>query len=327
MLKNYNKIFTILILVISFGVCDVYTLYSQPIIPEFANKNKDTTKKQLFDFRLSADISNASMRYDKDGNNILRDTAYYFIDSLEETQDYYEYLTDFSQQKYNLHIGYLGVKNLYCYAKLPLAFTSVLERVTVENQRYDRNKDSKPYFEGVQFDAGYSFNLDFVNLDFLNVTFGGSVFFPFHAYSASELIDEFHSKKIEYGRTLETSFVMKMDWVLKTTRLQIGVIEQFRKDFADRTQLNFLIGTSNIENTELYANLKYVKSNGDYQEKYRVDFWRPTLWENYLDMDLGFTIFFTDEIYSNVGYTIRLWGENTFSRNLVNINLGYIFSK
>jgi hypothetical protein len=342
MLKNYNKLFTVLILVFSFGVCDVYAQHSQPIMPEFIKKNNDKTKKQLFDFRLSTDISSASMRYDNNGKGIVDDTGI-FVDSLGEEHKY-QYTTDFSQQKYNLQIGYLGVKNLYCYAKLPLAYTSISEKLKYEadtdfSRRYERNKGSKLYSEGVQFDAGYTFNLDFLmsaipnpNLnpnDFsLNVTFLGSVFLPFHAYSsASKSIDDFYGKKVELERPFEASAGIKMDCVAGKFRMQVGMIEQISKVFADRTHINFLFGLSNVENTELYANLKYVKSSGDYRDEYRVDFWRQTLWENYLDLDLGFTMFFTDEFYSNVGYTIRLWGENTLSRKTVSINLGYIIRK
>ena len=326
MLKNHKKLFAIQIFILLFGFGELYSQYSQPIMPAFIKKNKDTTKKQMFDFRINTDISTASMRYDKNGNSILTDTVIY-IDTNEKTF-YYPYTTDFAQQKYNFIVGYLGVRNLYCYVNFPLIHSSVSERFKLDSTltvRTQRNKGTKFYFEGSQIDAGYTFDFDF-----LNITVLGSVFFPFYKYSSTvdTTDDYFDNKNIQLGRVFETSTGTKFDFNFENSRLQLGgIYNQRSEDFSDRLMFNLLFGLSSVENTELFANLKYIRSISDFKEKYQIDFWRQALWENYFDMNLGFTIFFTDEFYANLGYVIRLWGENTLSQKTVNINLGYVFRK
>jgi hypothetical protein len=326
MTKNQNKLFTVLIFTFFFGICN---LNSQPIMPNFIKKNKDATKKQWFDFRINIDINSAAMRYDKDGNDIVADSVIgNYIDSLGVAQEYeYNYTTDFSQQKYNLQFGFLGVKNLFLYAKFPLVHTSIIEKLKLENdpeltERFIRNEKTETFWEGMQLYANYCFDLNF-----MNVTVLGGMFIPFEKYnSKSKSIDDFDGRIVELGRVFETSVGARFDFHYESIRLQLGGLYNQRcEDFSDRLLLNFLVGLSSVENTELFANFIYVNSLVDYQESYQINFWRQPLWENYFDMDLGFSMFFTDEFYVNLGYSIRIWGENTLSLKTVKINLGYTF--
>ena len=341
--KNVSKIFAVKLFCLFFSISN---LHSQPIMTTFTNKNnankdnrdknnKATVRNQLFDFRLNANATSASMRYDRNANDIITDTLRY-SDSLGEVHTYL-YTSDFKQQKYNLNIGYLGVKNLYCYATFPFIYTTVEERFTFDSTltaRIPRNKGSKFDAEGLRFDAGYCFNFDF--LQNVNLTVLGGIFLPFNKYNSindAAIIDstddfKIGNKKIELGRVFEGLIGTKFDFNFHPVRMQLGGIYNTRsKDFADKLHLNFLIGFTNIADTELFANFRYVTSIGDYEEKYIVNFWRQTLWENYFDVDLGFTIFITEEVYANLGYTIRLWGENTLSHKTIGINLGYIIRK
>ena len=330
--KKFYGIFAVKLLFL-LGICN---LHSQPMMTAFSdNDSKVAAKNKLFDFRLSTEISSATMRYDRNSNNIITDTLRY-RDSLDAVHTY-QYTSDFNQQKYNLRVGYLGVENLYCYATLPLAYTTAEEKFTYDSTltaRFQRNKHSKFYAEGLQFDAGYRFNFDF--LKNINVTVLGGIFLPFYKYDAisdNAIIDssdffKIDNKKIEFGRAFETLIGAKFDFNFAPVRMQLGgIYNQRSEDFADKLHLNFLIGFSNIADTELFANFRYAASMGDYKEKYAVNFWRQALWENYFDVDLGFTIFFTEEFYTNLGYTIRLWGENTLSLKTIGINLGYIIRK
>jgi hypothetical protein len=348
MCKSVFRFFVVkLIFLFSFGICE---LYSQPILTTFTDKNntnkntnntnkKDTVRNKWLDFRLSTDIVSTSMRYDSRSNEILKDTLPIFIDSLG-IEHKYPYTTDLSQKRINLHIGYLDIKNLYCYIKFPFIYTVIEENLEYDSTltiRYPINNDSKFYCpEGSQVDVGYSFNFDFFNITFL-----GSVFFPFYKYnsnrnsininsdSTDNYIDKYiNTKKIELERAFETSIGTKFDFNFKPVRMQLGgMFNQRSEDFTNRLHLNFLVGLTSIEETELFANFRYVTSLGDYAEKYKIDFWHQTLWENYFDVDLGFAIFFTDEFYANLGYTIRLYGENTLSHKTLNINLGYIIQR
>lgn len=316
-LINIRYVLFVSILILSYS----FNLYSQPIMTGF--KPSDSTKQQLFDFRLSIELPNASMRYDENAEDILEDTLY-FTDSSNKSHKY-QYTTDVNQQKYSLNIGYLGLKNFYAYIKIPIVYSAIEEKFKYDSSfstRYKRNEDSKLYLEGTQINAGYCFDFDFLKLNLV-----GEIFFPFYKYQTmTDTTSEYiNNKKIELGRTLETSFGTRLNFNLKPVNFELGGLYNIRNDnFTDRLKLNLLIGLNNIENTELFVNFEYLTSLDSFKDDYRVSFWRETLWEKCFNAHLGFKMFFTDEFYADIGYAIKLWGKNTIASRSVKINLGYI---
>jgi hypothetical protein len=326
-LKNNCKFFVTVTLLLN-GFFYFGNLYSQPMMTSFDEENKSEIKsKQWLDIRLGAEFPSASMRYDKDANEVLEDTLHY-TDTAAVLHKY-RYTTDLNQQKYYLQLGYIGIENFYLYAKFPFAYASIIEKFNYDSSitvRYTKDEDSKFYVEGSQINAGYRFNFDFFNINLL-----GELFFPFYKYDGNadnSNIDSIGTKTIKLGRTFETSIGTKFDFNLKPIKLELaGLYNSRAEGFSDRFLFNFFVGLASIEDTELYANFVYSTPIGDYQEKFNIDFWRQTLWEKYFDTNIGFKVFFNDDFYANISYTVRMWGENTLAFRTVNVNLGYILQK
>jgi hypothetical protein len=96
-------------------------------------------------------------------------------------------------------------------------------------------------------------------------------------------------------------------------------------DFSDRMIFDFLIGFSNIPNTEIFANVRYINSLGEYEEKFKANHWSSVLWEKSVEVDFGFKIFLSEQLYANLGYSLSVWGKNTLGLSIAKINLGYVF--
>jgi hypothetical protein len=283
----------------------------------------ENTKHQLFDFRISTELGSSSMRYNNNKDEIVDDTLY-FTDSNDALHKY-PYTTDFIQQKYSISVGYLGLKNFYLYAKLPIVYSSVIEKFKYDTNltaRYERNNESKFWLEGLNLDAGYTIVFENLNIHLL-----GELFIPFTTYNnLTDTTDEpTYNKHLELERVFEGTVGTKIDYLLEPIRLEIGAKYNFRQnDFSDRLLFNFLIGLSSVEDTEFFANFNYVSSIGSYSAQYAANFWRETLWEKYFSVDVGFMMFVSDEFYFDVGYNIKLLGENSISTKTLKINLGYI---
>ena len=300
---------------------------SQPIFNDINKKNK-----KLFDIRISSNINNSSMRFDKNETEILEDTLFYtdisIIDDKTDTTDYIlPYTTDFSQQKYNIHIGYLGLENFYLYAKFPLVYTNVIEKFTKNDnmpQRLTKNEKSHIYFEGINLDAGYNFAFDKADISFIS-----GLFLPFDKWNVPLYLDTsqtINNKWLDLKRKYELYLGALIDIKLQSIHFNIGCSYNHRGgDFTDRLLTNFLVGLNSIENTELFAMLKYNMSLGDYKEGYAISFWQYPYWSKTLELELGFKMFFTDDFYINVGYDILIMGKNTLATRIVNINIGYLF--
>lgn len=301
-------------------------VYSQPI---FNNPNKEN--KKLFDIRVSSNISNSSMRLDKNKTEILEDTLLYTDISIEDEPDTTEYIlpytTDFSQQKYNIHIGYIGLENFYIYAKFPIVYTNVIEKFSKNDnmpQRIIKNEKSDTYLEGVNLDVGYNFAFEKTDINFLT-----ELFFPVGKWNEPPDLDTsqlINNKWLDLNRQYNLNIGTLINIKLHPIYFNIGCAYNHRGgDFTDRLLTKFLVGLNSIENTELFATLKYNMSLGDYKEEYAVSFWKYPYWAKTLELELGFKMFFTDDFYINVGYDILVMGKNTLATRVVNINIGYLF--
>ena len=270
------------------------------------------------------------MRYDNNSNDIVKDSLIFlYTDTTTDSTTEYNlaYTTDLSQQKYNLHIGYLGLENFYIYAKLPFAYMSVTEKFSTNeyfNQRVIKNDKSEIYFEGINFDAGYTFSFERININLL-----GSTFFPFGKWNKPPDIDTsaiFNDCWLNLNQKYELTIGTNLDIKFKPIHFQIGCHYNNRGGgFSDRLLTNFLVGLNSVEDTEIFANLIYKKSLSDYKNEYAISFWKYPYWSNSLNLELGYKMFFTEEFYINVGYNLCLWGENTLATRTVNIAIGYLF--
>jgi hypothetical protein len=299
-------------------------IYSQPIF-----SNNDKTNKKIIDIRLSSNIKTASMRYDNNAKEIVEDSlVFLYTDTTTDSTTEYnlKYTTDLSQQKYNLHIGYIGLENFYIYAKIPFTYTSVIEKFSYDDNyaRLIRNDKSETYFEGINFDAGYSFSLKKININLLT-----GLFIPFGKWEMPIDLDTslpVNDRWLNLNRKYELNFGTMFDIKLNPIHFQIGCIYNNRgRDFTDRILTNFLIGLNSVENTEISANLKYNTSLTNYKNEYAISFWEYPHWSKTLDLELGYKMFFTDEFYIDVGYNLCLTGKNTLATRTVNIVLGYLF--
>ena len=299
--------------------------YSQPIFNNNNNKNK------IIDIRLTTNIKNASMRYDNNTNEIVEDSLLYiYTDTTTEATNEYNlsYTTDLSQQEYNLHIGYIGLENFYVYAKIPLTYTSVIEKFTyneLSSQRLIKNDKSELYVEGINFDAGYTFQLGkTINIDLL-----GGLFIPFGDWKAPLYIDSsalFNNKWLNLNRKYELNLGTALDLNIKPIKLQIGCIYNHRgNDYADNIMTSCLVGLNSVENTEIYAKFKLNTPLSDYKDEYSISFWEYPYWQQEFSLELGYKMFFTSEFYVDVGYNLSLWGKNTLAKRTVNISIGYLF--
>jgi len=310
---------------ILFGMLNI-NVYAQPIFNDINKENK-----KLFDIRISSNINNCSMRLDKDETKILNDTLLYTDISSEDEPDTTEYIlpytTDFGQQKYNIHIGYIGLENFYVYAKFPFVHTNVIEKFSKnENmtQRRIKNNKSDTYLEGVNLDAGYNFAFEKTDISLIS-----ELFIPFGEWNIPADLDTSqptNNKWLDLNRKYEFNVGTQIDIKLQTIHFNIGCAYNHRGgNFTDRLLTKFLVGLNNIEDTELFAMLKYNMSLGDYKEEYAISFWKYPYWSKTLEFELGFKMFFTDEFYINVGYDVLLLGKNTLATRIININFGYLF--
>jgi hypothetical protein len=321
------------ILIIIIFVAAIINSNAQPPFVQFKQQNK-IQKQQMFDFRISTNQTNTSFRYDNAEREILDDTLYYSsVDTTADTtiEQAYPYTTNMNMQKYNLHIGFLGLPNFYVYAKLPFVYTNVFEEFKYDStlsNRYDRNDKSKYYLEGLQFDAGYKIPLMFGNDNLMNINVLGNVFIPFYTYETNiDTTDEpINNKNIQLGRCLEANLGASLDFNIKPMHFQLGAAYNMMGNdaFADRFKANLLIGLASIENTEISINAKYMKSLRDYQSSDAATFWRQVTWQDYVSVDVGFKMFFTDELYVDANYDIIVWGKNTLGKRTINLNVGYI---
>jgi hypothetical protein len=318
------KIIFILLLSLLLGI----NIYSQPIFNNTKNINK--TNKKFFDIRLSSNIKTASMRFDNNTMEIVKDTLIYnHIDTTTDSTKEYKlpYTTDLNQQKYNLHIGYIGLENFYIYAKLPIVYTSVIEKFSYDDNmplRLIKNEKFDVYVENVNFAVGYIFPFEKIDISVV-----GRLAIPFGKWNKPADLDTsapINNKWLNLNRTIETNIGTIFDINLTPIHFQIGGVYNYRNgDFTDRFLTNFLVGLNSVENTEISASLEYNTSLSDYKNEYMVSFWEYPKWSKTLNLELGYKMFFTDEFYINVGYNICLWAKNALATRNVNINIGYSF--
>ena len=315
----------IFLLAILIGINMYSNAYSQPIFSSIVKKNNKN-----FDVRLSANIKTALTRYNHIGTEIPADTlVFYHTDTTtDSTSEYrYQYTTDLSQQKYNLHIGYIGLENFYIYAKLPFVYTNVKEIFSQnENmpQRRIKNDESDNYLEGINFDAGYILPFEKIDIHLI-----GGAFFPFGKWHKPIDLDTsapINDKWLNLNRKTELNIGTIADIKLKPIHFQIGCRYNYRAgNFNDRILINFLVGLNSVDNTEMSANLKYNTPLSNYKEEYAISFWAYPFWSNTLDLELRYKMFFTDKFYIDVGYDLPLYGKNTLAIKTVNISIGYLF--
>ena len=300
-------------------------LQTQPVLIDFL-KNKSNNKYK-FDVNLEANIIAASTRYNKNGTEILKDNwIHIWEDSSTIDTFQLSYTTNFNAQSYNLSFGYNGIKNCWIYASIPFIYYKVVEKFnydTSELSRFEKNNNSKFIIDGLNLDAGYTFNFDNFNFNF----FGG-IFIPLYKYenwidTTKEL---FHNKNIQFGKVFNSKIGTSLDLNLKPIHLCLGGFYRLYNEYvSDNIIVNFLIGLSSVENTDFFIKLNYCHPLKNYDNVYEVTFWREILWNKYLDFIIGFKMLFSDEFYLDAGYDLRVWGNNTIARRSVNIKLGYLF--
>lgn len=299
---------------------------------------QDGTKK-IFDFRISSNIEAASSRYNHESKEIVDDTLHYYNDSTGYMESHL-YTTDLNQQRINISVGFLAIKNLSIYLNVPLVNSSVTETFRYDTSittRWDRNDESKTYIEG----AALSASCFLINGKVFSTEISGSVGFPFHDYkfTIDSTTDPINNKKITISNFMEYNVGASIGLKLSSVSFNVGAVYNFgNNDFSDMLHLNAGIAISTIPNTKLYTNVDYATAMSEFNpETQSVSFHRihtslytnkiTQPWERHLDAGIGFKINFTEYIYADVGYDIRLWGDNALGSKLININLGYIMLK
>jgi hypothetical protein len=294
--------------------------------------------KKLFDIGIETNFITSERLYDFDSEMRIDDTLriIYKDTNNQDSAKKYQYTTSFSKQIYTLKVGYLGLKNFEIYAKIPFAYYNILEKMQYDEnlRRQELSSDSKFKVEGFELNGNYVFDFNKVRVGLL-----GDLFIPFYKYenptenfSTTINFDDtlallnLLEKEISLGRDFEATFGTKFDFIFEPVKLSLSGFYNFRGgDFSDRLLLDFFIGLSNIPNTELYANVRYVNSLGKYEEKFKVNSWSSVLWEKSIEINPGFKIFLTEQLYANIGYSLVVWGKNALGLSIVKANLGYVF--
>lgn len=299
------------------------------------SKNKTTGS---FVFSIETEFMNASRILAPNGKVFLTDTIIR-IDTTRTDTDENDtikrgFTTILKQQKYSLKAGYVH-NNLNLFVGLPFVSYNIEEKTTRDNDNTPRevirNTSSPFYAEGLDFFVNYNI----LNNNFLKIGILGNLFVPFYPYEKTNVSDDslnviyapnfVQSKKIEQKRTFETIFGTEFAFNLKPVTLEIRGVYNYRnwnEHFSDRLIFDLFVGLESVADAQLFANFKYITSLGDMDERY-CDYWTTTLWERAFDLDIGFKMFFTEELYIQAGYSIRLWGENTLAQNVLKFNLGY----
>jgi len=294
--------------------------------------NAQTKTQKKIEVGLDVKLTNSSSIYNSNSEEQVKDTLFY-EDKEKDKIIPYPYTTDMSQQSYILNFAchdlFSDNFGAYLNIKFPFVNTSIEEKFSYDSldfsRRYTKNKDSYFCLSGAEVEMCLvKFDLDLVSFNFFT-----NIFVPFYKYkensdSTNEIIN---NKKIELGRNFESSYGANINLNLKSIKLGLtGVYENRTGDFTDKIITNFHFGFSNVDKTELYLDLDYATSLGEYKPEYKISQWRSLLWEKYFDVGVGFNIFFTDYLFTEIAYKIRLWGENTIVKNTVNINLKYLFN-
>lgn len=324
---KYKNIFALVF--VSFFAC--LTAFAQGVVIEnLSSVNKFTP---LFEIGLGTDMSTASSYFLNNGDNYIADTVYYKNEG-DTVFTPYPYTTDLKQNTYSINFKLYNPYDFYFLKSInlefPFTYTSLEEKFMYDSLtysvRYTRNKDSRFDLEGMYV----GLNFFDIELNPINFKVFSRYYLPFYKYKeqSDSTDDLIYNKQIELGRSNEFLIGGSIFSNFETVSLGLtGIYEMRSADFADRILTNFHFGFSSVKNTEIYLDASYVWSLGDYKDEYRVSLWRTNLYEKYSNIGLGFKIFFTENFYANVGYRIKVWGENSIAKNTVLLKAGYIFSK
>ena len=333
-----NKLKFILILFLFINFTNI-SVFSQGIVIDKSNDTTPAKKTSIFEIELHGDIKSSSSYFDKDKKNQMTDTIYYRAD--DDTVDMaYPYTTDFEQEVYYINFKVYNPFDV-CFIKdvsffktinleLPFVSTSIEEKFMYDSlnysRRYTRNKDGRFGLDGISL----GINVFDMDIKPINFKIFSNLYFPIYKYKSKSdsTNDIMNNKRIELGRETELMFGGSIFSSFSTVCLGLtGAYEYRAGDFSDRILTNFHFGFSSVKNTEIYLSVDYIWSLGDYKDEYKVSHWRTNLYEKYSNVGVGFRILFTENLYANVGYKIRVWGTNSIAENIVLLNVGYIFLK
>ena len=306
----------------------VSSIFAQEI-----NIEEEKNKQKLFELGVTANFEKSISYFDKNGKVQVTDTIYYQKEG-DSTVAYYPYTTDKARRNYVLDVSvYNPLTNYFLKqltVELPFSYYSIKEQFTNDSavlaRKYTRNEDSRYEFDGHGFDLSlFRINTKYIDFDIFT-----KLYIPFYKYESlsDSTEDIMYNKKIELGR--EKEFALASNVRAKISKFRFGIegIYQMRAgDFTDRILSKLYLAFSNVKNTEIYTNLNYIYSLGEYQEKYKVSQWRTTLYERYFDAEVGFKIAFTENWVADIAYAVKIWGENTPARNNIRLNLAYVFTK
>ncbi|OYT10623.1 MAG: hypothetical protein B6I18_08145 [Bacteroidetes bacterium 4572_112] len=112
----------------------------------------------------------------------------------------------------------------------------------------------------------------------------------------------------------------------KRYRIAAEVLYNYRaEEFSDRLLLKTLFGLTSVENTELQMLIKYAFCLEDYKPEYLFNPRQEIFWSNNLDFGFNFNMRFLEQFEANAGYTLSIWGDNSWNYGIFNMKMSYHF--
>lgn len=206
--------------------------------------------------------------------------------------------------------------------KIPFSFYTLDERYTADSDSNNvrQDKDYKNYF---QIDY-VSFAAEYILSDSkLKTTLTGEMRVPTSNYSGV-----IGNKKLDFGSdgAFELYAGTKLFYVEKNFNTGLTAQYNYRaEDLSDRLIVAGKFALSSVPGTEISATGTFSKSIESWDNVSLMNSRIFPTHEDYFDMGLSFMMYFSENLYCDFNYAVRLWGKNTWNYGGVNIGVGYSF--
>jgi hypothetical protein len=289
------------------------------------------------DFNTEKDIE-VSLRFtshsagsfiDTSGNTVTFMTNdNYGVDSLGR-QYSADYTFDRTITRITPAIRYKPLEKLYLSLEIPLAFHGLKEQYTT----YAYTTDTTQEIIRIATNRNYKSDLSLAQIEYFGL--GGRYNFTedgLISYAAAEIripsgFDEsiIDDPGFDFLSDGALEIIGGAGFDIDEEKFSFGIDAFYNlrgEELEDRFIFNTELAIKTVENTRLYGIYRHVaglKSMDD-TEQFTTD--ETILNENYGDVAAGFYIRFDNEIFFDLRYTARIWGENTWNYAGYYISLG-----
>ncbi|MCL5991639.1 MAG: hypothetical protein M1419_06005 [Bacteroidetes bacterium] len=276
-------------------------------------------KEGSFFFKLNWNASSSSSYYDVDENLItsLKDESYKF-DSLHCVNDYTMELT---KKTIELSCEYSLSNELIVYGKLPISFNNLDEVFQYDkcaHTKYEKAKYSLTHVEHLGIGAKY---------ELYNRKSYAAILFETRIPPGFKkgLIDT--SKNIFLG---DGAYELLSGLALgvKTDKylLESKILYNYRdEELVDQFIIRIEAGICTVPNSKLSVIGDFVLSTKSFKEAIPLKTNQIVTQEDYFALEFEFSMFFSESIYGEFAYNLKLLGKNSWNFGTYRVGAGVLF--